>query len=163
MHQFAIEPEDCAQASAAESHCACDDGVEDRPDICPCLANDTEDLAGGGLLLSRLGKRTRQYVRQYMSASPSKKSVQRFKAQVRELLVPSNTDPWPEVRDDLNRSLRGWSNYFCLGSPFEAFLRPKPARQSPTLPMSGERKRSDAAWPKQPRLSSTLPKSEAYA
>src|SRR6516225_6301696 len=27
----------------------------------------------------------------------------------------------PEVRDDLNRSLRGWSNYFCLGSPFEAF------------------------------------------
>ena len=37
-------------------------------------------------------------------------------------------------------------------------LRPKPARQSPTLPMSGERKRSDAAWPKQPRLSSTLPK-----
>jgi RNA-directed DNA polymerase len=56
-----------------------------------------------------------------MGASPSKKSVQRLKARVRELLVPSNVDPWPEVRDDLNRSLRGWSNYFCLGSPFEAF------------------------------------------
>src|SRR5262249_6609309 len=55
----------------------------------------------------------RQYVRQYMSTSPSKKSVQRLKAKVRELLVPSNVDPWPEVRDDLNRSLRGWSNYFC--------------------------------------------------
>jgi RNA-directed DNA polymerase len=57
----------------------------------------------------------------YMSASPSKKSVQRLKAKVRELLVPSNTDPWPEVRDDLNRSLRGWSNYFNLGSPVVAF------------------------------------------
>jgi RNA-directed DNA polymerase len=60
-------------------------------------------------------------VRQHMSASPSKKSVQRLKAKVRELLVPSNTDPWPEVRDDLNRSLRGWSNYFNLGSPVVAF------------------------------------------
>jgi RNA-directed DNA polymerase len=60
-------------------------------------------------------------VRQQMSASPSKKSVQRLKAKVRELLVPSNTDPWPEVRDDLNRSLRGWSNYFNLGSPVMAF------------------------------------------
>jgi RNA-directed DNA polymerase len=60
-------------------------------------------------------------VRQQMSASPSKKSVQRLKAKVRELLVPSNTDPWPAVRDDLNRSLRGWSNYFNLGSPVMAF------------------------------------------
>jgi RNA-directed DNA polymerase len=60
-------------------------------------------------------------VRQCMSASPSKKSVQRLKAKVRELLVPSNTEPWPEVRDDLNRSLRGWSNYFNLGSPVAAF------------------------------------------
>jgi len=57
----------------------------------------------------------------YMSASPSKKSVQRLKAKVGELLVPSNTDPWPEVRDDLNRTLRGWSNYFNLGSPVAAF------------------------------------------
>jgi RNA-directed DNA polymerase len=60
-------------------------------------------------------------VRQHMSASPSKKSVQRLKAKVRGLLVPSNNDPWPEVRDDLNRSLRGWSNYFNLGSPVVAF------------------------------------------
>jgi hypothetical protein len=47
--------------------------------------------------------------------------VQRLKAKVAELLVRSNTDPWPEVRDDLNRSLRGWSNYFNLGSPVVAF------------------------------------------
>ena len=35
--------------------------------------------------------------------------------------------------------------------------RPKPARQSSTLPMSGERKRNDGACPKSPRRSSTLP------
>src|SRR5262249_31878807 len=40
-------------------------------------------------------------VRQHMNASPSKKSVQRLKDKVRELLVPSNVDPWPEVREDL--------------------------------------------------------------
>ena len=57
----------------------------------------------------------------YLSASPSKKSVQQLKAKVCELLVPSNTDPWPEVRDDLNRRLRGWSSYFNLGSPVAAF------------------------------------------
>ena len=60
-------------------------------------------------------------VRVHMSASPSKKSVQQLKAKVSELLVPKNTDPWPEVRDDLNRKLRGWSNYFNLGSPVAAF------------------------------------------
>src|SRR5262245_13110713 len=52
----------------------------------------------------------------YWGASPSKKSVQRLKAKVRELLVPGNTDPWQDVRDTLNRSLRGWSNYFCHGT-----------------------------------------------
>jgi len=60
-------------------------------------------------------------VRVHMSASPSKQSVQRLKTKVRELLVPSNNDPWPEVRDDLNRTLRGWSSYFNLGSPVAAF------------------------------------------
>src|SRR6202140_26460 len=46
----------------------------------------------------------------YLSASPSKKSVQRFKTKVGDLLVPGNNDPWPEVCDTLNRSLSGWSN-----------------------------------------------------
>ena len=57
----------------------------------------------------------------YLGASPSKKSVQRFKTKVGDLLVPSNTDPWPEVRDELNRSLRGWSNYFGYGSRGKAY------------------------------------------
>jgi RNA-directed DNA polymerase len=57
----------------------------------------------------------------YLGASPSKKSVQRLKIKVGELLVPSNIDPWPEVRDELNRSLRGWSNYFGYGSRSKAY------------------------------------------
>jgi RNA-directed DNA polymerase len=52
----------------------------------------------------------------YLGASPSKKSVQRLKARVGNLLVPGNNDPWPEVRDTLNRGLLGWSNYFSYGT-----------------------------------------------
>ena len=59
--------------------------------------------------------------RWYLSASPSKKSMQRFKMTVGQLLVPGNNDPWPEVRDTLNRSLLGWSNYFCYGTCRSAF------------------------------------------
>jgi RNA-directed DNA polymerase len=57
----------------------------------------------------------------YLSASPSKKSMQRFKTKVGNLLVPGNNDPWPEVRDTLNSSLLGWSNYFCHGTCRSAF------------------------------------------
>ncbi len=57
----------------------------------------------------------------YLSASPSKKSVQRLKTKVGNLLMPGNNDPWPEVRDTLNRSLLGWSNYFCHGTRRSAF------------------------------------------
>jgi RNA-directed DNA polymerase len=58
---------------------------------------------------------------QYLGASPSKKSVQRLKAKVRDLLVPGNNEPWQDVRDTLNRTLRGWSNYFCHGTRRPAF------------------------------------------
>ncbi|MGH8490272.1 MAG: group II intron reverse transcriptase/maturase [Gammaproteobacteria bacterium] len=57
----------------------------------------------------------------YLGASPSKKSVQRLKTKVRDLLEPANLAPWVEVRDTLNRSLRGWSNYFCYGTRGAAF------------------------------------------
>jgi RNA-directed DNA polymerase len=39
----------------------------------------------------------------------------------RSLLVPGNNDPWWEVRDTLNRSLRGWSNYFSYGTRRSVF------------------------------------------
>src|SRR5262249_15684045 len=57
----------------------------------------------------------------YWGASPSKKSAQRVKARVRELLVPSNTAPWQDVCDELNKILRGWSNCFCDGTRSPAF------------------------------------------
>ena len=57
----------------------------------------------------------------YLGTSPSKKSVQRLKTTVGNLLVPGNNAPWQEVRDTLNRSLRGWSNYFCYGTRRSAF------------------------------------------
>ncbi|MCK1712853.1 reverse transcriptase domain-containing protein, partial [Bradyrhizobium sp. 143] len=37
--------------------------------------------------------------RRYLSASPSRKSVQRLKGKIDGLLVSGNKDPWPEVRD----------------------------------------------------------------
>jgi RNA-directed DNA polymerase len=57
----------------------------------------------------------------YLGASPSKKSVQRLKVKVGGLLVPGNNAPWPEVIDQLNTILRGWSNYFGHGTRRGAF------------------------------------------
>ena len=54
--------------------------------------------------------------KRYLSASPSKRSVQRLKTKVRDLLATGNHDPWPEVRDQLNSMLLGWSGYFCHGT-----------------------------------------------
>src|SRR5438552_9729952 len=59
--------------------------------------------------------------RRYLSASPSRKSVQRLKGKVNELLVPGNKEPWPDVRNRLNRLLRGWSNYFSYGTRLMAY------------------------------------------
>ena len=47
--------------------------------------------------------------------------MQRFKTNVANLLVSGNVDPWHELRDTLNRSLLGWSNYFCRGTCRSAF------------------------------------------
>ena len=57
----------------------------------------------------------------YPGASPSQKSVERLKDKVRALLVRSNTAPWPEVRDQLNSMLRGWSAYFGYGARWRAY------------------------------------------
>ena len=57
----------------------------------------------------------------YLGASPSKKSVRRLTTKVGELLVRGNHDPWPEVRDQLNAMLRGWSGYFSYGTRLMAY------------------------------------------
>jgi RNA-directed DNA polymerase len=57
----------------------------------------------------------------YLGASPSKKAVDRFKQKVGEVLVAGNKGAWPQVRDRLNRMLRGWSNYFSHGTRTQAY------------------------------------------
>ena len=52
----------------------------------------------------------------YLGASPSKKSVQRIRANVKELLVPGNMAPWEDIRDGLNSKLLGWLAYFSYGN-----------------------------------------------
>jgi RNA-directed DNA polymerase len=60
----------------------------------------------------------KQEGRWFPGASPSKKSVQRLKDKVTELLVPGNQGSWPEVRDQLKQLLRGWCGYFSYGSHY---------------------------------------------
>ena len=57
----------------------------------------------------------------YLGASPSRKSVQRLKTKVGDLLVPGDMGTWPEVRNRLNRLLRGWSVYFGYGTRLQAY------------------------------------------
>jgi RNA-directed DNA polymerase len=65
--------------------------------------------------------RLRKTGREYLGASPSKKSVGRLRQKVGDLLMRYNVDPWPDVRDHLNRILRGWSNYFGYGTRLMAY------------------------------------------
>ncbi len=59
--------------------------------------------------------------RRYLGASPSKKSMQRLKNKVGNVLAPDNVDPWWEVCERLNRLLLGWSNYFSYGTRRSVF------------------------------------------
>jgi RNA-directed DNA polymerase len=58
---------------------------------------------------------------EYLGASPSKKSISKLRQKVGDLLVPWHVAPWTEVRDRLNRMLRGWSNYFGYGTRLMAY------------------------------------------
>jgi len=60
----------------------------------------------------------RQTGRRYIGASPSKRSVQRLKDKVGEILVPGNMGAWKAVCGSLNRVMRGWCSYFSPGSHY---------------------------------------------
>ena len=65
--------------------------------------------------------RYRKAGHRYLSASASKKSVQRIKTKVGEILIPGEKGPWPKVRDKLNRLLLGWSAHFGHGTHLPAY------------------------------------------
>jgi RNA-directed DNA polymerase len=57
----------------------------------------------------------------YLGASPSKKSVQRIKTKIGDLLARGNVQAWPAVSRQLNRLLVGWSAYFGYGTRLQAY------------------------------------------
>jgi RNA-directed DNA polymerase len=57
----------------------------------------------------------------YLGTGPSKKSVSRVRQKIGEVLKSSNVQPWGEVRDQLNRVLRGWAAYFGQGTRWMAY------------------------------------------
>ncbi len=52
----------------------------------------------------------------YNGARPSKRAIATVKEAIRQRLRTGNQLPWPQVAQALNRTLRGWSAYFCYGS-----------------------------------------------
>lgn len=54
--------------------------------------------------------------KRYLGAKPSKKAEKRLRQLVRETLRPGNMDPWEDVAARLNKTLRGWANYYSYGS-----------------------------------------------
>jgi RNA-directed DNA polymerase len=57
----------------------------------------------------------------YLGAAPAKKAVKRIKGRIRQILRPTNQEPWEEVVVDLNRVLRGWARYFAYGTRLVAY------------------------------------------
>jgi RNA-directed DNA polymerase len=57
----------------------------------------------------------------YLGAAPAKQAVKRIKGRIRQILRPTNQEPWAAVVADLNRVLRGWARYFAYGTRLMAY------------------------------------------
>ncbi len=60
--------------------------------------------------------------RRYLNVVPSKKAVLKEQQVLREMTGPEQCcKPLPKLVGELNRHLKGWSNYFSLGYPAKAY------------------------------------------
>jgi RNA-directed DNA polymerase len=60
--------------------------------------------------------------RRYLNLQPSRKAMARERQALRQLIsLHQSHTPLPELIGRVNRNLRGWSNYFKLGYPRQAF------------------------------------------
>jgi RNA-directed DNA polymerase len=59
--------------------------------------------------------------RRYLGARPSKKALGQIREKVSRTLWRGRTERWEEIRDELNRKLRGWANYFAHGTAWPTF------------------------------------------
>ena len=90
---------------------------EEKTRICR-VPEETFDFLGytfGRLYSTKTGQA-------YLGVRPSKKSIRRMVEKVHALTAASTT--WQEtthVVDELNRSLRGWANYFQVGTRLRAY------------------------------------------
>jgi RNA-directed DNA polymerase len=59
--------------------------------------------------------------RRYLGAAPAAKAMERLRTRLRQILHRGNVAPWADVVQEVNRSLRGWENYFSYGSVGRAY------------------------------------------
>jgi RNA-directed DNA polymerase len=60
--------------------------------------------------------------RQYLNVFPSKRAVQREREKLHQMTDSHQCfKPIPRLIGELNRHLRGWTNYFCFGYPTSAY------------------------------------------
>jgi RNA-directed DNA polymerase len=58
----------------------------------------------------------------YLNLVPARKAMERERRKLREIINASQSHtPLPDLIQRLNRHLKGWGNYFCLGYPRAAF------------------------------------------
>jgi RNA-directed DNA polymerase len=60
---------------------------------------------------------------QYLNIVPSAKAMNRVRERLRHLTARKANLPQEEVVTQVNRFLKGWSNYFCFGYPRMAFRK----------------------------------------